>query len=129
MSPIDLQAKFPELRPIQSVPNRWSVLGCGPLFYGCRDYDEETGSFIQTHCLCLVWIPILALGAYRVMETDEGPTILGRVPLSTLAQTFTALGIVLGVYCGWLAVAGFAKDLERQIADADKAVKKLTAHG
>ena len=102
MSPIDLNAKFPELRPIQSVPSLWSVNGCGLFFHGRRDDDEETGSYIQTHCLCLVGIPILALGAYRVADADDGKYILGREPLSILARALNAMVLLAGLWLGRL---------------------------
>ncbi len=107
MSPIDLNAKFPELRPIESVPRLWSVNGCGLIFYGRRDDDEETGSYIQTHCVCLVGIPILALGAYRVAEAEDGKYILGREPLSILARALNAMVLLMGLALvgsyGWSA--------------------------
>ena len=65
------------------------------MFYGRRDDDEETGSYIQTHCLCLVWVPILALGAYRVAESADGKDVLGREPLSTLARAVNAMVLML----------------------------------
>ncbi len=125
MSPIDLNAKFPELRPIRSVPSLWSVNGCGLFFYGRRDDDLETGSYIQSHCLCLVGIPILALGAYRVADSDDGKYILGREPLSFLARAFNAMvllaGLWLGGYYGWSAYTRTPSYIASQkLAQADQ---------
>ncbi len=127
MSEIDLNAKFPELRPIGSVPSLWSVNGCGMFLYGRRDFDEETGSYIQTHCLCLIGIPILTLGAYRIAETNQGKYILGCEPLSILSQAFNAmvllLALGLGGYFGWSAYTGTPEFIAKQkLAQADQLV-------
>lgn len=83
---IDLTEKFPELQPINSVPSLWNVFGFGMDLYGSRDFDEETNSFVKTHYITALWIPILALREYRVIGTDQGVVLLGRQPISTLAR-------------------------------------------
>jgi tetratricopeptide (TPR) repeat protein len=95
MSEIDWKAKFPELRPIESVPLLWSVKGCGLLLYGRRDEDEETCSYVRTYGLCLLGIPILNIGAYRYAEFAHGPDVLGRVPLSQSEWAINSLMLML----------------------------------
>jgi hypothetical protein len=118
MPPIDWNAKFPDLRPIRSAPGLWNVNGCGLFFSGHRDYDAETGSSVRTRCLHILGIPVLALGAYRVVEADQEHTILGREPLSPLARAFNASVIFavlwLGGYYGWTKYTGTPEYMARQ---------------
>lgn len=95
MSPIDWKAKFPRLRPIDSSPIVWNVKGCGLMFRGRRDDDEETRSYVRTYALCLAGIPIVSLGAYRFAEFDHGDDIVGRVPLSQEAKAINGLVLYL----------------------------------
>ena len=91
----DWKARFPELRPIESVPLLWSVEGCGLRFYGRRDDDEETGSYVQTYGLCLLGIPVWNLGAYLFAEFSYGYDVVGRLPLSRPARTGNAALITM----------------------------------
>ncbi len=90
MSSIDWKARFPELRPIESVPILWSVKGCGFLYYGRRDHDEESRSYVQTYGFCLLGIPVWNLGAYLFAEFPYGFDVVGRLPLSQPARTGNA---------------------------------------
>lgn len=83
---IDLAEKFPDLQPTSSVPSLWDVLGFGMGLYGTRDFDEETYSFVKTHCITALWIPVFALRAYRMAVTEQGVLVLGRQPISTFAR-------------------------------------------
>jgi hypothetical protein len=64
---IDLSERFPDLRPIRSVPSLFTVNGIGLTIYGARDRDAETDSYVKTHCFCFVFLPVFSLGAYRVI--------------------------------------------------------------
>ncbi len=66
MADINLSDKFPDLQPIESAPSLWLANGCGLTIYGSRDHDSETNTFIKTHVLCVLFVPLLALGAYRI---------------------------------------------------------------
>ncbi len=100
MDEFDLKARFPELEPIGSLPSFWHFLGCGMLLRGRRDFDEETQSYIQTHCVCILGIPILAYRAYRIVDAPNGKYILGREPLSILARAFRAFVLLAAVGAG-----------------------------
>ncbi len=65
---IDLESKFPDLRPINSSPSLGTLNGCGLMLYGGRDHDVETGTYIKTHCFTLIFVPILALRSFRVAD-------------------------------------------------------------
>jgi hypothetical protein len=54
----------------------------GPRFFGERDFDQATGSYIANQWLTVFFVPIFPLGAYRVKDADgESYSVLGRVPL------------------------------------------------
>ena len=93
-------------------------MGCGLLLRGRRDFDEETQSYIETHCLCILGIPILAYGAYRIVDAPDGGYILGREPLSILARALSAFvllaGLGAGGICGWEAYTGSPAYIARQ---------------
>ncbi|HEV3255319.1 MAG TPA: hypothetical protein VG013_00435, partial [Gemmataceae bacterium] len=99
MSDIDLESKFPDMRPLKSPPALGAVLGCGVSFYGRRDHDDETDTYVTTHCLSLLYLPVLALAAYRVADGHPGYYFLGRVPLSMGARLWNwlFLGVLLGL--------------------------------
>src|SRR5262245_35537721 len=99
MADFSLEERFPEMKPINSPPSLWTVNGIGTMAYGARDYDPMTHTYVKTQCLCLVFIPVLALGAYRVADAPEGGWyFLGKVPLSRLARfwNFLLLGLIAG---------------------------------
>ena len=80
MAEIDLNTKFPQLRPISSPPGLFRFNGFGVGIYGSRDPDAETGTYVATYCISALWVPILALRAYRVARAGEGWYFLGREP-------------------------------------------------
>jgi hypothetical protein len=56
--------------------------GFGPAFYGERDYDPATGSYVANRWFTLLYVPIFPLGAYRVIDADsQSYCVLGRVAL------------------------------------------------
>jgi tetratricopeptide (TPR) repeat protein len=92
MPRIDLATKFPFMTPIKSPPALYCVNGCGTRVYGRRDTDPETGAYVTTWCLALLFVPVLALRAYRVVPGDKGGWyFLGREPLSAFARAWNAI--------------------------------------
>ena len=118
--------KYPEMQPAGSVPMLYSVHGIGTGFYGSRDLDRPTGSYVKTQCFCLLLIPIFALKAYRVTSRGAGWNLIGRVPLSRFAKAWNIL-----FPCAILACIGFgilsdyfngpAYQAGRKLARADEA--------
>ena len=103
MSITDLQEKFPDCKPVTSAPWLSTINGIGLTLYGRRDYDEETHTYIKTWCICLVFVPIFALRAYRVADADVGWYFIGKEPLSILSKAWNlvvVLAIALGVSLG-----------------------------
>src|SRR5262245_29593490 len=80
-----LNERFPEMEPISGPPTLSTINGIGSMVYGQRDFDAETGTYVKTQCFCLLFIPIMALKAFRVADAPGGGWyFLGRVPLSSL---------------------------------------------
>jgi hypothetical protein len=125
MNEFDLQSRFPEMQPVHSAPSLYLMNGIGTTVYGRRDYDDETGTYVKTLCFCVLFLPILALRAYRVADYNRGWAFLGRVPLSGLARLWNLL-VLVGVPCavgGIVAVsyfnsAGYAA--RQRLAEADR---------
>ncbi|WP_372369065.1 tetratricopeptide repeat protein [Candidatus Uabimicrobium sp. HlEnr_7] len=94
---IDIQEIFPNIQPTQKAPTMYMVNGIGTNVYGKRDYHAETGAYLKTYCLAILFIPVLAFRAYRVLDAQNGGWIfLGREPLSRFARGwnyFLLLGI------------------------------------
>jgi len=101
-----LAERFPDLTRTKRPPSLGSINGVGTTLYGRRDYDPETHSYVATHYFVLVFIPLVALGAYRVVDAPGGGFYcLGRVPLSNLARSWNklllSLLVLVGLGIGW----------------------------
>jgi len=73
------------------------------MMYGSRDFDQETGTYVTSACLTVLFIPIFVIGSYRVADapaegwfSSGGWHVLGKVPLSPLAKgwNWTMLGVI-----------------------------------
>jgi hypothetical protein len=94
-----------EKKTAVAPPLLWLWNGIGFRLCGRRDYDPRTDSFVCIHCFCLCYVPLFALGAYRVSEAGEGWHFLGRVPLALAAKAGNLLmisGMITLVVCGFL---------------------------
>jgi hypothetical protein len=91
---------FKDLKEIKSPPPLFRINGCGLALYGSRDHDPRTGTYVTTHCLSLLFIPLFAFGAYRVAQAEQGGYyILGKTNLSAFARFWNFL-VVLGLLAG-----------------------------
>ncbi|MCI0642228.1 MAG: hypothetical protein L0Y70_24385 [Gemmataceae bacterium] len=122
-----LNERFPEMTPVTKAPSLGTVNGVGTMVYGNRDYDVDTGTYVKTHVVCFLFIPLFSLGAYRVADAPEGWYFLGKVPLSALAKTWNFLVLLLiagGVGLGfWLQHINSADYIaQTKMADADNLV-------
>ncbi|OAI48398.1 hypothetical protein AYO44_07125 [Planctomycetaceae bacterium SCGC AG-212-F19] len=103
--------KFPDMKPISSPPGMMTINGIGTSVYGGRDHDPDTGTYIKTLCFCFLFVPIIALGAYRVADARQGWYFLGKVPLSRFAK-FWNLGLLASIVglVGWSFYHSHASD-------------------
>ena len=88
------------MQPITKPPSLGSVNGIGTFAYGHRDDDPESGTYVLTQVFGILFVPLIALGAYRVANAPGGGWyFLGRVPLSGLARNWNwllAIGLISG---------------------------------
>jgi hypothetical protein len=88
--------KFHDMRPLRSAPPLMRLNGCGFGLYGSRDFDQDTGTYVKTYSFSLLFLPVLALSAYRVADApDGGWYFLGRARLSGLARLWNSCLIAL----------------------------------
>ncbi|MBE7461961.1 MAG: hypothetical protein HS116_00590 [Planctomycetes bacterium] len=106
-SPKDrLERKFPDLVLGGGAPALFTFNGLGTMVYGRRDYDAESDTYVKTHFIVFFFVPVLALGAYRVANADNGGWyFIGKQPLSGACKmlNLAALAAVLfiAVSIGW----------------------------
>lgn len=128
-----LRQKFPNMRPMSGTPPLFRLNGCGVSVYGKRDVDEETGTYIKTLCICVLFVPLIPLAAYRVADASNGGWyFLGKERLSSFAKSWNlvALGaaLLMGMNLAWTAHTSSPEYIARQ--DLRKADAELQAgHG
>jgi hypothetical protein len=99
----ELAHRFPEMRPIKGPPSLSTINGIGTMLCGSRDHDPETGTYVKTLCFTLIFIPLVALRAFRVADAPGGGWyFLGRVPLTAFAKFWNWL--MLGGSCAALGI-------------------------
>src|ERR1041385_1251959 len=102
--PQKLREKFPHLQPVKRKPVLATVNGIGFSMFGNRDFDSETRTYVKTHCFCLIFVPLIAIGAYRVADAERGWYFLGRERLSSFAKSWN-IGF-LGLSLMFAAIVG-----------------------
>ncbi|MCG8589511.1 MAG: hypothetical protein MJE66_09490 [Proteobacteria bacterium] len=115
---MDPFSQFSDMKPVDRAPSLGGINGIGFRLYGSRDEDAATSSYVATYFFTFVFLPVLALAAYRVARTTEGEYILGKVPLSGLAKGWNAL-VVLSLFAAvgggsWNAYTGSPEYAARQ---------------
>jgi len=81
----------------KNSPSLYTLNGIGATFYGKRDYDSVTNSYVTNHFFTIFFIPVLPIGAYRVIDAGERSyKILGKVPLSNFTIWYRRIVVVLG---------------------------------
>ncbi|MBY0460637.1 MAG: hypothetical protein K2V38_25245, partial [Gemmataceae bacterium] len=93
-----LQDRFPGLKLGRRPGPLTGQNGFGTALVGRRDSDPETGTYVATHVFRLLFLPVWAIGAYRVADAPEGGWFcLGRVPLTwrgSLGNVLLVLAII-----------------------------------
>ena len=121
-----LTTRFPDLQPGKQ-PSLANIYGIGSTLVGRRDYDPDTGTYIKTNSLSIFFIPLVAIGAYRVADAPGGGWYcLGKVPLSNFARIASVVAVlaVVGAIGGiWWRVHTESPDYVagQKLEDADRA--------
>lgn len=117
-------------RPLTSAPPLFRLNGCGVGLYGERDRRPD-GSYIATYCLCIFFIPVLPLTAYRVRDAGERryqfSTHESLSPFTRGLQIALLSCVVLAA--GWGGVASFLDSPSHQANVALDAAHKAEAAG
>lgn len=122
----ELKAKFPKMRPVKKPPTLSTMNGCGLGVCGKRDVDPETGTYVKTYCITALYIPVIALGAYRVADAGSGSWyFLGKEPLSRFARTWNF--ILLGVLALLIGGGGIAAHFGSPQYQASRQLKQGAA--
>lgn len=91
-----LRRKFPEMKPVTTPPTLGRINGIGLSLFGSRDRDAQTNTYVKSWGFTVFFIPILALGAYRVADAPGGGWyFLGKEKSSGLAKIMNLLVIAL----------------------------------
>ena len=75
------QRLMKELEPIKSAPSLTTVNGIGTVLYGNSDYDAQTQSHLTTLYFTILFIPILPIARYRVIQHGSSYQFLGKARL------------------------------------------------
>jgi hypothetical protein len=89
-----VQAGDEALRTVEVPPSLTTVNGFGFKLYGRSGYDPETDSYMTTHYLVALFLPLLPIGRYRVISEDGYRyQFLGRASLRSLDRVHIAIVI------------------------------------
>ncbi len=103
-------------RPLNgNLPTLSRVNGIGAAFYGSRDHSRD-GSYVTTHCISLVFVPVFPLGAYRVRDAGHNAyTIMAREQLSSFAKlTRLLVPSAIAVCIAGFAISSYINDPARK---------------
>ena len=105
-------------KPLTGAPTLFRFNGFGLGMYGARDHAGAT--YVSTHCVSALWVPVLPLSAYRVVDHgDEGYGFVSRAPLSAFATWYrrAALAAVVGLVA-WFGINSYLDSPSRLAAKA-----------
>ncbi|UJR80643.1 hypothetical protein [Sandaracinus amylolyticus] len=118
-------------RPLtDGAPALFRLNGFGVGIYGERDRRDD-GSYVTTHCISALFVPIFPLGAYRVIDQGNGSYLfLSKEPLSAFARGWRwalLAAIVLGALS--TAVSSYLSSPSRLAAIALEEARAVDARG
>lgn len=102
---------------VDVAPTLWTINGCGLRLYGRSDPDPRTDTFVATHYLTILFIPILPLARYRVRQySSRRYQFYGRLPLR--AGDYWHIGIVAALFLGLCVGAAESNGSEGSVTSA-----------
>src|SRR5262245_46015705 len=105
----NLLERFPNMRPLKSPPSLMTINGIGLRLCGQRDWDESTRAYVKTLCFSFLYIPLVSLGAYRVVDAENGGWyFLGKEPLSKFARGWNwAMALMVSILTAGIGVNSY----------------------
>ncbi len=100
---------FHDVDTTQRSPSLSTFNGIGARFYGRRDFDAETNSYITIHWFVFLYLPIIPLACYRISDRGHNLyTIYGRVPLTPFLRKYRwgVLAAIVLLVIGFIVVNG-----------------------
>jgi tetratricopeptide (TPR) repeat protein len=84
------------LKPITSAPALFTYNGVGLTVYGNAEHNPNDGTYIATHYLVLLYLPVLPLRQYLVIDAQgtggrRAWSFVGKVPFSPVAFIWNRL--------------------------------------
>jgi hypothetical protein len=77
------------VKEIDRAPAMETIYGIGTKLYGKRDFDPESRSYIATLYFTILYIPIIPIAAYRVIDAGANAyRFLGKVVLTQRQRTY-----------------------------------------
>jgi hypothetical protein len=118
-----------QIGPGDRLPKLHRINGIGTGFYGRRNRWPD-GSYATTQCFSIVWVPVFALGAWRVLDAGSGYRVLAREQLSRFARLsrWAVLGSAALLIAG-LGINAYVNDPERLAGQRWDAALELAQHG
>jgi len=86
---------FADLTPVTKAPSLFTLNGIGFKMYGSSDYDPGTDSYLTTHYLVFMLLPLLPTGRFRVIRDGNTYQFLGKAPLRMIDKLHIAAFIFL----------------------------------
>lgn len=87
---------------VKRTPSLFMINGCGFTLYGSTNPDPATGSHVATYYFTFVFLPILPICRYRVIQNGNSYRFLSKVPLRPFDKWH--LAIALGIIA-WIALS------------------------
>lgn len=95
------------LMPLKGAPMMATLNGVGARVYSDGDRDPTDGTYIGTHYVTVVFVPVFPLGSYLVHSNGNQYRFFGRVPLATWSYLWR-LGASAALGLGIVSAAGAA---------------------
>lgn len=122
------QRAIGKAKPIKAAPGLSTLNGFGVKLYGESDLDAVSGAYTATHYIVALFVPILPIGRYRVINAGGGSyRFLGKLPLRKGDRWHQA--IVVAGFLIWLAIgqasssspnsSSYATPIYNQVASMD----------
>jgi tetratricopeptide (TPR) repeat protein len=96
------------LKPIKGAPTMYTLNGVGARVYGSDDRDPSDGTYIGTHFITFVFLPIFPLAQYLCTSSGNQYQFFGSVPFGSLVYLWRQLlGVVIALGIAITALTSF----------------------